>query len=921
MSTIVSVAGSSYSVPQEGDSGWANDVTNLLIQLATSTKVLQVNSNSFPLNQELSFGNSYGIKVQYIKSQATNPSSTGVVRLGNNESIGFRNAANSADFLLTVNASNKLTYNSLELVDLSSSQILSNKSIDADNNAVANLKNINIHATAAIAYSKLNLSGAILNADISASAAIAYSKLNLATSIVNADISASAAIARSKLATLTASRAMVTDGSGNDSVSAITATELGYLSGVTSAIQTQFTNKQDASTAVTLTGVQTLTNKTLTSPTLTTPLIDIDTFTDQSSTPASPAAGKRKLYSKTTGKFYQLDSSGVERELGSGGTGVNFVIGGDAEGGSIFATYKDAASAIPADGTGGTPTISSASTTSTNPLSGANSFLLTHPASNAQGEGWSYDFSIDLANKAKVLKIEFDYILNSGTFIAGSSGVDSDIEVYIYDVTNGTIIQPSSYKLLSNSSTVADHFSATFQTASNSTSYRLIFHCATTAASSFVLKLDSLSIAPSTYVFGTPITDWVTTTVTCNLTNQATLAKKRRVGDSIEYAIQTKFSGTPGAALATWTLPDTIDAVKLAQGTVSTVDSRGQANIYDASTSITYTGSVATASSTGVQIFVHNTSSALSASVPVSFTTSDYIELSFSVPVVGLSSSVQMSDQADTRIVSFFGVNAGTQAVTSGTTNVNFTASKDSHSAWTGSTYVVPVPGDYNVATAIYSTGAAVQSAAYVNGTIRGYIGYSVANTGSGGSILLTNLKVGDIVSVRALNTLTIASDASQTISISRVAGPSSIAATESINCRYTTSSSQAMANNADTTILYDTKDYDTHGAYNTSTGIFTAPISGKYHVDAKFRTVGYTGGPNTHVIRIYKGTPSQTLISQGGSQALAVSISWSAQVGDTIQLNAGDQIILKCFQDSGTSRNLSGSNVDNFFSIFRVGN
>lgn len=70
--------------------------------------------------------------------------------------------------------------------------------------------------------------------------------------VTNAEISASAAIARSKLATLTASRAMVTDGSGNDSVSATTSTEIGYVSGVTSAIQTQLNGKLP--TTITTTG-------------------------------------------------------------------------------------------------------------------------------------------------------------------------------------------------------------------------------------------------------------------------------------------------------------------------------------------------------------------------------------------------------------------------------------------------------------------------------------------------------------------------------------------------------------------------------------------------------------------------------------------------------------------------------------------
>ena len=46
----------------------------------------------------------------------------------------------------------------------------------------------------------------------------------------------------------------------------VSATELGYLDGVTSAVQTQMDAKAPSSTAVTLAGTQTLTNKTLTAP-------------------------------------------------------------------------------------------------------------------------------------------------------------------------------------------------------------------------------------------------------------------------------------------------------------------------------------------------------------------------------------------------------------------------------------------------------------------------------------------------------------------------------------------------------------------------------------------------------------------------------------------------------------------------------
>jgi hypothetical protein len=67
-------------------------------------------------------------------------------------------------------------------------------------------------------------SGAITNTQVSASAAIAYSKLNLGTSIVNADVSASAAIADTKLATIASS--------GKVSNSATTATSVNTASAI-----------------------------------------------------------------------------------------------------------------------------------------------------------------------------------------------------------------------------------------------------------------------------------------------------------------------------------------------------------------------------------------------------------------------------------------------------------------------------------------------------------------------------------------------------------------------------------------------------------------------------------------------------------------------------------------------------------------
>lgn len=66
--------------------------------------------------------------------------------------------------------------------------------------------------------------------------------------ISNTQVNASAAIAVSKLAALTASKAVVSDGSGFISASTTTSTQVGYLSTTTSDVQTQINTKATKST-------------------------------------------------------------------------------------------------------------------------------------------------------------------------------------------------------------------------------------------------------------------------------------------------------------------------------------------------------------------------------------------------------------------------------------------------------------------------------------------------------------------------------------------------------------------------------------------------------------------------------------------------------------------------------------------------
>lgn len=114
------------------------------------------------------------------------------------------------------------------------------------------------------------LSGCVPNA-VSASSTTTFTNKtidadatgNTISNIENENIKASAAIALNKLAAVTASRALVSDGSGFISASAVTTTELGYLSGVTSSVQTQINALASGAGGWTKSGAS-ITNTTLT---------------------------------------------------------------------------------------------------------------------------------------------------------------------------------------------------------------------------------------------------------------------------------------------------------------------------------------------------------------------------------------------------------------------------------------------------------------------------------------------------------------------------------------------------------------------------------------------------------------------------------------------------------------------------------
>lgn len=587
-----------------------------------------------------------------------------------------------------------------------------------------------------------------------------------------------------------------------------------------------------------------------------------------------------------------------------------------------WSCYADAAGTRPVDGTGGSPNVTWTAT-STSPVKGPGAFVFTKGGSaNRQGQGCSYTFSVDVADRAKVLDIEAEYLVGSGTFVPGTSSTNSDVIVYIYDVTNSTLIEPSSIKLLSNNTTLSDTFRASFQTSATGSSYRLIFHVSTTSTADYTLKFGDISVAKSKYSYGTPITDWSAqeTTSGTHVSNVTYNRKWRREGDSIRERIQITYTGATTSSALQVNTKYTIDVSKLNGGALNNTESLGVCALTDVSTGFRYVGSVAVGSA-ATQIRCGGDAAATgnwSDTNPVTIASGDYIEIDVLYPATGLSSSVQMSDRTDTRVVSFVGT-VPTQSLTANVTDISATTEKDSHGAWSGTVYTVPVSGDYKISSFIYSAATAFNSKVYVNSSFTRYIGYHAASFGGGGTVILPNLKTGDTISVRSNTTATIASDAGQTISISRISGPSAIAASELVTAKFTTDTARTT-NNTTPTIVYEDEIWDSHSAYNNSTGEFTCPISGRYIASGGYALSGVAGTVgHANILRIFKNGSIDTDLAANVVQT-TTSIVNRSYGSAGFSCVYGDIITFRFYSDTANTLNSGAAGVSNHITLNRVG-
>lgn len=192
----------------------------------------------------------------------------------------------------------------------------------------------------------------------------------------------------------------------------------------------------------------------------------------------------------TAGTNAQITQFGAGGGGGGGGSGLgsinyieNYTADISADG---WSTYNDGA-ATPVDGADGTVDAGfTFARTEVSPLRGKGSFLLTKPALDVVGHGVAVDtLEIPVADRGRLLEVSFDY--------ETSSTYSDDLNVYLYDVTNGTVITPRGEKVIRHGKGRARY---RFVCPGTCEQLRLMFHVFNTSTNDFTMKFDLVTLGP-----------------------------------------------------------------------------------------------------------------------------------------------------------------------------------------------------------------------------------------------------------------------------------------------------------------------------------------------------------------------------------------------------------------------------------------
>lgn len=664
---------------------------------------------------------------------------------------------------------------------------------------------------------------------------------------------------------------------------------------------------------------------------------------------ASQLLNDTKIYVTGASLNKQLSQAIQDGDIGGGGGFPNYLTGNDTAFKSSvgnWVTFNEGG-ASPIDLSGGTANYVSIARGTTFDSTG--NLAVTKTANNAQGEGLSITTAIPVKGQSCAHDVEFRY--------KTSGYLDNEAEVWVYLINTGTsrLVQLSNYQLKASLSSGV--FKAQFQTDYDTTSIRLgIFWKATTTTAATIL-IDDVRVGTSVYNYGMSGTDWKSFVPTGSwVTNTSYSGYGKMIGDEWHFDITILLSGAPNATVLGINIPSSIGIIDSSKCDINnSIFAKNQA-FFDSSTPAWYGNTDCAGNGTTTSMVVramrinaadNHDYANVSNTFPITWTNGDRITIRGCVPILGKSTSVQMSDSADQRAVYLNVRGSSSQPIANTGAQVVRTfdsVASDTHAAYNAANgrWTCPVSGYYQMqAVMMYiSAGWAIgnwyQIIFRVNGTgvswaENDFYQATGVNIYAGLNHIYSQwLNAGDYVECAYAHTRTAGALNSygnagyEQFQIFKIQAPTTIGATETVACNAYLSSNQTGVNpNASfVKININAVEKDTHGAFSTSLYRWTAPVAGWYQINANLFIEATNTVADVYTACIYK---NGSLLIYGKSSTVVTASYNSHSVSTVKYLVAGDYLELYMYGQGNNSVNTltargTSPGTTTYFQIIRVG-
>ena len=245
---------------------------------------------------------------------------------------------------------------------------------------------------------------------------------------------------------------------------------------------------------------------------------------------------------------------------------------------------------------------------------------------------------------------------------------------------------------------------------------------------------------------------------------------------------------------------------------------------------------------------------------------------------------------------------------------------RDLTSSWSGVVFDTPESGYYDIDfSRRFTTSVPGAFLIYKDGSSYLRKEISSSNIIHEGTFNAVYLEKGEQVTFRSESGGTLNNDINHhRLRIAKRASPQTILETETVAARYTSNSGQSIPNASETTVVYEDLDGDTHNAYNTSTGVYTIPVSGWYTLSATGTYASLNRSPGlTWWITIVEGVTTIKTVQEEETGTDTGIVSFD--INDIKYYEKGSELQIKLFQNTGLSEPLTTNGTLNVFSIARL--